>query len=260
MRGAIAIACATVLLSACQNNPPQATSPVDSNNVATEEVVNNTDRYLGQMVTIRSEPLEKLDANSFTVNDEQFFGSEPVLVINASGTPFVLPTEAGQEVQVTGEVRNFVLAEIERNYRLGLEPDAYRDYENQPAIIAQSIALAPEPGEVTQDPEQYYGQALAVTGEVENLQSGNVFELDEDRLLGAEDLLVIRANPAQNLSAIDEGEKVAVTGVLRPFVVAELERDYDLTWDLNIKEQLEAEYSQKPVLIADRVYPSAIPD
>lgn len=76
-------------------------------------------------------------------------------------------------------------------------------------------------------------------------------------LIGASDLLVLVATPKQ---AIDDDEKVAVTGVLRKFVVADLERDYDLTWDLELQRKLEAEYSNKPVLIANFVYPSAIPD
>ncbi|BAY92737.1 hypothetical protein NIES3275_47740 [Microchaete diplosiphon NIES-3275] len=68
---------------------------------------------------------------------------------------------------------------------------------------------------------------------------------------------MIRASTPQG--TVNEGEKVAVTGVLRPFVVAELERDYDLNWDLTLQKQLEAEYSNKPVLVANEVYPSAIP-
>jgi hypothetical protein len=38
-------------------------------------------------------------------------------------------------------------------------------------------------------------------------------------------------------------------------VVADIERDYDLTWDLNLQRKLEAEYSKKPVLITESVYP-----
>ena len=96
-----------------------------------------------------------------------------------------------------------------------------------------------------------------MTGEVEDIVGPNAFTLDEDELLGANDLLVLNATPKQ---AINDGEKVAVTGVLRSFVVADIERDYDLTWDLDLQRKLEAEYSNKPVFIANSVYPSAIPD
>jgi hypothetical protein len=70
-------------------------------------------------------------------------------------------------------------------------------------------------------------------------------------------LLVIRAGTPQG--TVNEGEKVAVTGVLRPFVYAELEREYNLKWDLTLQKQIEAEYTNKPVLVANEVYPSAIP-
>jgi hypothetical protein len=261
-RGTIALVLAATLLPACGNFTAQReTAPSTAQeNVTTAEVSNNTEELIGKTVTIRSEPIKKFGPNSFTLEDEQFFGSEPILVLNTSGKVFALPEDDDVEVQVTGEVRKFNVVDIEREYKLGLEPDAYRDYESKPAIIAQSIALAPKPGEITQNPEQYYGKRLAVTGEVEDLQSANRFTLDEDKLLGADDLLVINPNAKGTTQVtLNDGEKVAVTGVLRSFVVADLERDYDLTWDLNTREKLEAEYNKKPVLIADTVYPSAIP-
>lgn len=258
----IALALTALLLPACSNEQPEATAP-PAGNVTTEEVTDQTNQLIGQTVTIRSEPIKKIDPVTFTVSDQQFFGSEPILVVNASGQPFVLPAEGDVEVQVTGQVRNLVLAEVERDFDLDLEPELYVEYENKPAIIAQAIALAPEPGEITQDPQQYYGKTLAVTGEIEEVTAPGAFTLDEDQLLGATDLLVLRATPkagAPAPAAIEDGETVAVTGVLRPFVVADIERDYDLTWDLDLQRKLEAEYSQKPVLIANAVYPSAIPD
>jgi hypothetical protein len=257
--GAIAlVAVAATLLPACNAPQQQATVPATpgSVNTTTEDVVDNTAQLIGQNVTVRSEPVRKLGPSTFTVSDNRFFGNESILVVNASGKPFVLP-ESGQDVQVTGTVRNFVLADIERKYNLGLQPNLYAEYENKPAIVAQSIALAPTPGELTSNPKKYYGQTLAVTGEIENLRTPNSFTLDEDKLLGGEDLLVIHTVPTAN---VREGEKVAVTGVLRPFVVAELERDYELKWDLTLQRQLEAEYRNKPVLVATGVYPSAIPD
>lgn len=260
MRSAGALALVTSLLAGCETSQPQATAP-DQTNVSTEEVAENPNRYIGQTVTVRSEPIQKISANTFTVEDDQFFGSEPVLVVNASGQPFVLPTDDDTEVQVTGEVRNFVSADIEREYKLGLDPNTYRDYENQPAIIARSIALSPKPGELTSDPNQYYGKPLAVTGEIEEIQGANAFTLEDEQLFGAQDLLVIRATPKNTEQAtIQDGEKVAVTGVLRPFVVADLEREYDFTWDAGIQQKLEAEYSNKPVLVAENIYPSAIPE
>ncbi|AFY89264.1 MULTISPECIES: hypothetical protein [Chroococcidiopsis] len=274
-KSAIALALAAIVLPACTNqletNRPAAptgetattnapTSP--TGNVTTEEVTDNTKQLIGKTVTVRSEPVRKVGNNTFTISDEEFFGNETILVVNASGQPLALPTD-NTEVQVTGEVRQFVVADVNRDYDfLDLEPNLYVDYEGKPAIIAQSIAPAPEPGEITSNPKQYYGRTLAVTGEVEEILSPTTFTLDEDQLFGATDLLVLVANPKTGNTAntaVKEDQTVAVTGVLRPLVVADLEREYDFNWDEGFVRQLEAEYSQKPVLVVQSVYPSAIP-
>ena len=194
---------------------------------------------------------------SIVVADQEFFGGEDIVVVNATGTPFKLPTTDDTEVQVTGEVTKFVLADIESKYDLDLDPDLYVDYTDKPAIIAQSLAIAPEPGEIAADPSQYYGETLAVTGEIETVYGENTFTLDEDELFGGEDLLVVVTNPTE--APIQDGETVAATGELRSFIIADLERDYDLTWDLDVQRQLEAEYTDRPVLVVKQVYPSAIP-
>lgn len=255
-KGAIALALMAILLPACNTNQPQATAPAPPGNVTTEEVADNTNALIGKTVTVRSE-VAAVGTNAFTIEDEEFFGTETILVVNATGKPFVVPADDDTEVQVTGEVRNFVVADVEREFDLDLQPELFVEYENKPAIIARSMALAPEPGEITKNPSQYYGKPLAVTGEIEDIVGPNAFTLDEDQLIGASDLLVLNANPKQT---INDGQTVAVTGVLRPFVVAELERDYDLTWDLELQKKLEAEYREKPVFITNSVFPSAIPD
>jgi hypothetical protein len=264
----LALALMAVILPGCNNrleanNRPMTQQPVaqqQDNNVTTEDVSENTQALIGKTVTIRSEPLQKIGTNTFTVNDEEFFGSEPILVVNSSGQPFTFPEDDDTEVQVTGEVRNLVVADLNREYDLDLDPDLYADYENRPAIIAQAIAPAPEPGEIAENPQQYYGQALAVTGEVENLYNSNTFTLDEDELFGGKDLLILVRNDNTANTSVQEDQTVAVTGVLRPFVSADLEREYDFNWDEGFVRQLEAEYKTRPVLIVDRVYQSAIPD
>jgi hypothetical protein len=255
--GAIALALTAMLLPACTNNDqPVAGGPGPQSNVTTEEVADETAELIGKPVTVRDEVEEKVGPNAFTIKDEELFGGDEVLVVNASGAPLVLPEDEA-DVQVTGEVAKFVVAELNREYDfLELEPEVYVEYEGKPAIIAQAIAPAPEPGEITENPKQYYGRTLAVAGEVENIIGPNAFTLDEEQLIGANDLLVLVTNPK---TTVDDGQYVAVTGVLRPFVVADIEREYDLTWDLDLQRKLEAEYSTKPVLVVDAIYPSAVP-
>jgi len=116
----------------------------------------------------------------------------------------------------------------------------------------QALVLAPQPGQITQRPEQYYRRQVAVTGKVDNIRSPVLLTLDENQWLGGQDLLVLLKAPPK--VAINQGQTVSITGEIRPFVIAEIEQDYDFTWDLNVKRELEAEYSNSPILVAETVY------
>lgn len=250
---ALALALLAMLLPACTtNNPEKVGGPTAKTNVTTEEVADRTNALLGKTVTVRSEVEKKVGANSFTIGDDKLFGSEKILVINASGAPTVLPDDI--KLQVTGKVQKFVVADVEREFKLNLEPEVEVEYKDKPVIIAQSIALAPEPGEVTKNPSAFYNKTIAVKAEVEDIISPTSFTLDEDKLTSTKDLLVLNTTPGQT---IKDGQEVVVTGVLRPFVVADIERDYDLNWDLTLQRKLEAEYSQKPALVTKSVFPAA---
>ncbi|MFZ1025496.1 MAG: hypothetical protein WAN66_04680 [Limnoraphis robusta] len=251
--GAIALSLMALLLPACTNETTTREQALE--NVTTQQVSEETSNYIGQTVTIRGDVNEVVGEASFLMDDEQLLGGEEILIVNASGKKITLPEGEGTQVQVTGEVRNFVIAEIEREYNLNFEPNLYTEYEQQPALIAKSIALSPDPGDLSQNPENYYYQRIAVQGEVEEIRSTGVFTLDEEKLFGSEDLLVITNNPDPR---VNEDESVTIVGTLRPFVEAEFERDYNLTWDLDVKRQIEAEYENRPVFVADEVYPSAL--
>lgn len=268
-QGAIALALMAIVLPACDTNQPEAnvpaapvenvaqqpaTTPATPGNVTTEAVSEKTAKLIGQRVTIRDEVEKKVSPVAFTIDNEGFFNEENILVVNASGQPLVLP-EDDADVQITGTVARFVVADIEREYDLDLEPNLYVDFEGKPAIIAQAVALAPEPGEITTNPSRYYNKVIAVPAEVEEIVAPNAFTLDEDKLLGGSDLLVLV--PPNLKRTVKANEKVVVTGVLRPLVVADLEREYEFSWERGFEKQLEADYRDRPVLVATGVYPSA---
>jgi hypothetical protein len=109
--------------------------------ISTSEVVANKDEFIGKTLTVRSNPVQKVGLSSFTINDRAGIFQEPILVVNASGAPFDLPTNRNRKVEVTGEVRNLVIPELERDFNLNLEEEQYREFINRPTIIAQSIKL-----------------------------------------------------------------------------------------------------------------------
>lgn len=255
-KGITVLVLGSLLLSGCNNGFREAIAPESPGDMVSQEVSDRTDRLIGETITIRSQPITSVSPTSFTVKDEALFGSETILVVNATGQTLTLPDQQNIDIQATGEVRRFVLPEINRDYNLNLQPDLYSEYEGRTVIVAQSMVLAPQPGEIISNPNLYYNQTLAVAGEVADKKNELLFTLNEGQLLGGEELLVLRTDSQPMIS---DDQSVVVTGVLRPFVVAELQRDYNLTWDLDMQRQLEVEYSNKPVIVSTGVYPWAVP-
>ncbi|WP_413160230.1 hypothetical protein ACL6C3_17470 [Capilliphycus salinus ALCB114379] len=104
--------------------------------------------------------------------------------------------------------------------------------------------------EIKDDTEEFIGETVTISGEVENVVSLNSFVLqDEDNLFDEEEVLVISVD--NQTEPIVDGENVQVTGEVRRFNITELERDYDLTWDLDLQRELEAEFRDKTVIVAD---------
>lgn len=220
---------------------------------ATEEVARDPQALDNQLVTIRSKVKKTVGDSAFVVDDKTL-GGDNILVVNTTGKPFILPQDDDVEVQVTGEVAPFNVADANREFNLVLEPQIFAEYENQPALMAESLALAPNPGEVTDNPANFYNKEIAIEGKVDEITSPNTFIMNDPNLFGGEDLMVLNLSP----QAITEaGDTVTIIGVLRPFVKADFDKDYDLKWDLSVQEKLEVEYTNKPVFIADEIYPRA---
>lgn len=208
-KGAVGLASMALLLTACGTPQPTTEEPATTEdtpvaaqteepiepqerlNVQAGEITGNVEEYVGQTVSVRGEAERAVGDSSFLLQDDQLFGGNEIIVVNATGKPFVVPDdEPTDEVQVTGEVRELVVADLEREYRLDLDPTLYAEYENRPAIVAQSIAFAPDPEEVSEEPEQYYNQTIAVSGEVAEQLAPNTFTIQDEGLFGGESVLV----------------------------------------------------------------------
>lgn len=225
-------------------------------NTTIEEIAEDESTVIGEEVTVRGEVEEVEPGISFVLQEEGFLEGDEVLVINV-GDEILLEGAEDLKLQVTGEMGQLVLADIESEYGLIFDRDLYVDYENQPVILATNMVLSPDIEDVSEDPENYYDLEIALQGEVDEIRSDYTFTLAEDELFEGDDLLIINAT-GEPLPETDEN--IVVTGVVRPYIKAEFEKDYDLTWDLDVQEEVEAEYTEKPVLVVDSIYPSAEDD
>lgn len=248
----IGISCAeqSTQTIASEASEPAAIAPAEETEVVFhDQLSGRADGLIGKTISLRGEVRAIIEDTSFVMEDERLVGGEDILIINV-GEPITLLDGDESDVQVTGIVRQLVLADLESDYGIELDAERYAEYENRPTIIAQTVMLAPGPGEITSSPEKYYNQRVAVAGEVDDVLSSNIFTLDEEQFFGGEDLLVIAPEAA---GQAQDDQEVIVTGVLRLYAKEAFERDYALDWSDSVQAEMDAEYADQPILIADDI-------
>lgn len=255
--GAIAFALAALLLPGCTTTDNEEIQE-GKTNVTTEDVVENTEDIIGKEVTIRNIVERQVGDLGYVVQADEL-GGESILILNVTEAPFQLPQEQEMPIQVTGQVAQFMIADIETEYGVELG-DEYAEYENKPAIIAESLALAPTPQDLAEAPKGYFDdKVIAVEGDVRDIYSPSSISLFEDGWVDDIGVLVIGVN--RNLKAEDsvvqEGERVTVTGVARQFD-PKLLQDSDLGWDAQKIEEFGSRYTDRPVIVAEDFFPSAV--
>lgn len=229
-------------------------------NVTSKEVADlpkNASQLIGKEVTIRNQVTKTIDNRGFVMSSD---GGSPILVINATGAPFILPS-LNVPVQATGIVEPFVLADIQKKYGLNLDQKAYSSYDRQPTIVAKSLALAPTPEDLAKIPTGYFNKTIAVKGQVRKIDTSSntpgALALFEDGWADDIGVLVIGINRNEQHGSIQEGEHVVVTGTARQPDVSLLEKT--LGWKADKAQEFLSRYKNRPVIIAENVFPSAVP-
>ncbi|GEM_PF-4431015 len=156
LSGAIALAGALVILPACSNSSPTTEtsessdyeSEVEETTEPLEGAAESPEDYLGEIVTLSGEIQRLYDKNAFVLRDEEYFEPEAtILVVNAN--PMGLELNEGAYVQVTGEINQFVLADIEQEYDVTLDDELVKeieaDFAEEPVVVATSVFEAQLP-------------------------------------------------------------------------------------------------------------------
>lgn len=267
----------------------QQTAQQETNTNTTGDVARKLDDLVGQTVTIRGEVDEPVSQNAIKLEGKGVFGGQDVLVALPAGV--TVPGEdnkATNDIQVTGEVRQLT-ADTATQLNLNIPADKLSDYEGKPVIVAQSVAMSPSPQEISDRPEAFYNKSIAIEGDLEEV-APNTYKLKGDGV-GGGDILVLSSqavnsqasaqsnqsnqngqdNQANNAPANGTGttgddsssntqqadnqdlDDVVVTGEVRPFNLSELQQQYN--WNTEQQQQLEQDYANKPVIVADSVNP-----
>lgn len=104
--------------------------------------------------------------------------------------------------------------------------------------------------QVKERPADFYGKEITVAGKVDKLINERTFELEGTGWAFNDNITVLTKSPAQLATAAVAGkQELVVTGTVRPFVVADVERE--LGWDL--APEVEVRLKERPVLLAERI-------
>ena len=136
--------------------------------------------------------------------------------------------------------------------RLGILPGAVVAVAVAARMADAGYKRAITAGKLARDASRFYGQTVTVSAEVEDVLDDHSFTLDEDALFAGPDVLVLL--PDGRAQQLRHDEKVMVTGTVRPYVVADLDRDFDWFEEGHlVKSTTKVDYKTRPVLVATRV-------
>ena len=118
-----------------------------------------------------------------------------------------------------------------------------------PMMRAQPEGMKVSLANLEENPNQYVGKTINVTAEVENVFGPRLFKIDEPNWgdLDGEVLVFLPSNLA---ALVREDDRVTVTGTMKMFVEADLERE--VAW-LEPDPDIEIEFARRPVLVASQV-------
>lgn len=236
----------TLVIGACSPNSAE----LDDANVDIEDVAEETAETLGEQVTLRGEFLSEVDESVFKLREDTLFPDDTVLVINVTDNYYTVPLGEATPMWVVGTVEKFNRAILAEQYDLILDADVYNEFEGRPVVLASYIALAPDPEEITENPDAFYNQRIVVDGDVATIFAPDAFSIENGQLLDETGLLVVGSVPQTS----QEGP-VSVSGILQPFSLNALEAEYNLLWDEDLQTILEEEYAGQPVIVAQEIYP-----
>lgn len=248
--------------------------------------------FYGKTVTVSAEVEDVIGAHSFTLDEDSVLAGADVLVLVPHGLAATIRKD--DKVLVTGTVRRYVTAELEKDYDWFEDGEILKssvkvDFDARPVLVATAIRTADgrdlvarpavaattttgttphhhggahavheaiSAGKLARDAKKMYGKTVTVRAEVEDVIDAHSFTLDEDATLAGPDVLVLV--PAGLAQALAEDQVVEVTGTVRPYVVSELDREFEWFEDGKIvQRKTRVDFETRPVLVATSVRTAA---
>lgn len=107
-------------------------------------------------------------------------------------------------------------------------------------------------GDIVENPDQYYGATITVSGEVDRIYTPRIFtigggDFEHDLLVLSTDSIALVEGRTEDVPVFEQ-DIVQVTGEIQNLDPATLEENYDL----ELRDELEEEFAEQPVLVAQQ--------
>ena len=118
-----------------------------------------------------------------------------------------------------------------------------------PMIESDRQGMRVKLDEIEDNPQKYIGKTISVDAEIEEVFGPRIFTIDEPNWgdLAGEILVYV---PTTLAALVKEDDRVTITGTVKPFVRADVEREWG--W-LGLDSDIEVDIAKKPVLVANRI-------
>jgi hypothetical protein len=242
-------------LSACNQQPASApVAPSDATEAETPPVPDTAvlADEMGKSFYFHGEFQDQFSDALFVVREDEGRGWGQILVLNRSDRSFQVPGNIETPLWIFGTVEALSEPELAQNE---VPESEWSELVGQPVMVAKRITLVPPPNELANNPAAFLNQHVTVYGKVAPVAAANTFILEDPGLFGGKGIILIQGANA-DLSTVVDDEKAVVSGVLRPYVIADLQEEYDLPWELDLQERLEADFQESPVLVVDQALPA----
>lgn len=93
-------------------------------------------KLIGESVTVSTKVMRIISPKAFVVQDKESLGGQEVLVVTNYDSPAVA---VGKNIELTGVMRQLVVADVEKEYGFDLEPGVEAEFKDKPIIAAKGI-------------------------------------------------------------------------------------------------------------------------
>ena len=229
------------------------------------------EQFSGVRVSVHAQIATYLGPHIFTLNADDWWERSPdLIVVVPKPTQQAHRIGAGDSVTVVGTIRPIDLGDIVKGDEVaGAMPDVVAELAGRPVLVAETAhtpdglpltraaeqltrIFVAEPVEIADMPRRFYGRTVSVRLDVENMISRHTFTVDQDEWFAGPDLLVFNPSPVASIGDLQRAA-VTVVGIVRPFIPAEFEEDYEWFDETDYPEPTNGVYQMRPTIVASSI-------